>query len=202
MRNSQVHTRPLGGSAPAAPFAILIREEARLAVAPWVSGRRIRLGQSEFEAEKLSLLIVLILVAMYGIMALEYVKTQAVADQNERALALVTTNDVVPIHLAAGPGVPAGTRGTYWGQVGANIAVLDASNLPPTPQGTRYHWWVEHANHWTSIGIARPDATGSARLIAESPELATLPDAVQVTREPDDDSQTPMASGVLIWPAR
>jgi len=36
--------------------------------------------------EKLSLLIVLILVAMYGIMALEYVKTQAVADRNERAL--------------------------------------------------------------------------------------------------------------------
>jgi hypothetical protein len=40
--------------------------------------------------EKLSLLIVLILVAMYGIMALEYAKTQAVADRNERALALAS----------------------------------------------------------------------------------------------------------------
>jgi Anti-sigma-K factor rskA len=148
------------------------------------------------------LLIALILVAMYGIMALEYVKTQAVADRNERALALVTANDVVPIHLAAGPGVPAGTQGTYWARVGANIAVLDVSDLPSTPPGTRYRWWVEHANHWTSIGIARTDATGSARLIAESPDLATPPDALQVTREPDDDSQTPMASGVLIWPAR
>jgi cell division protein FtsL len=36
--------------------------------------------------EKLSLFIVLILVAMYGVMALEYAKRQAVADRNERAL--------------------------------------------------------------------------------------------------------------------
>ena len=36
--------------------------------------------------EKLSLLIVLILVAMYGMLALEYAPTQAVADRNERPL--------------------------------------------------------------------------------------------------------------------
>jgi len=201
MRSSQVHTQPHGASEPAVPFPKVTREVASLGVPRGIKGRRIRLGQNEFELEKLSLLILLILVGMYG-MALEYVKTQAVADRNERALAVVTANDVVPIHLAAGPGVPAGTRGTYWGHVGANIAVLDVSDLSPTPQGTRYRWWVEHANQWTSIGIARPDATGSARLIAESPELATPPDALQVTREPDDGSQTPMASAVLIWPAR
>ena len=95
-----------------------------------------------------------------------------------------------------------GTRGTYWGQVGADIAVLDVSDLQPTPPGTRYRWWVEHANHWTPIGIARPDAAGSARVIAESPELATPPDALQVISEPDDGSLAPTASGVLIWPAR
>jgi hypothetical protein len=203
MRNSQVDTRPLGGSEPAAAFANLTREEARLCAPRWITGRRIRLGQNEVGVEKLSLLIVLILVGMYGIMALDYVETQTVADRNERALALVTANDVVPIHLAAGPGVaPAVTRGTYWGRVGAEMAVLDVSDLQPTPPGTRYRWWIEHANHWTSIGIARPDATGSARLIAEGPELSTPPDALQVTRESDDASQTPMTAGVLTWPAR
>jgi Anti-sigma-K factor rskA len=202
MRNSQFQSAPLGASEPAVPCPKVTREEPRPGVPRWITGRRIRLGENELELEKLSLLILLILVGMYGIMGLAYVKTQAVADRNERALALVTANDLVPIHLAAEPGVPAGARGTYWGQVGANIAVLDVSNLPPTPQGIRYRWWVEHANHWTSIGIASPDATGSARLIAESPELATPPDGLQVTRERDDDAQTPMASGVLIWPAR
>jgi Anti-sigma-K factor rskA len=202
MRNSQVHTRPLGGPEPAAPFSTLTREEERIHAPRRITGRRIRLGQNEVGVEKLSWLIVLVLVAVSGVVALEYVKTQAIADQNERALALVTANDVTPIHLAAGPGVPAGAQGTYWGQVGANIAVLDISDLQPTPLGTRYRWWVEYASHWTSIGIARPDATGSARLIAEGPELATPPDALQVTREPDDGSQTPMVSGVLIWPAR
>jgi hypothetical protein len=202
MRNSQVRTRPLGGPEPAPPFAKLTRDDERLHEPRRITGRRIRLGQDDVSVEKLFLLIVLILVGLYGIMALEYVKTQAVADQNERALALVTANDVVPIHLAAGPGVPAGTRGTYWGQIGADIAVLDVADLQPTPPGTRYRWWVEHASHWTSLGIAKPDATGSARLIAEGPELATPPDAVQVTSEPDDGRQTPMASGVLIWPAR
>jgi Anti-sigma-K factor rskA len=202
MRNSHVHTRSLGGTAPTAPFSTPTREAASVHTPRAITGRRIRLGQNEVGVVKLSLLIMLVLVAACGIVTLEYVKMQAIADRNERALALVTADDVVPIHLAAGPGVPAGARGTYWGQVGANIAVLDISDLQPTPLGTRYRWWVEYASHWTSIGIARPDATGSARLIAEGPELATPPDALQVTREPDDGSQTPMVSGVLIWPAR
>jgi hypothetical protein len=202
MRKLQVHTQPLGGPEPAAPFAKPTREAERLHAPLRIAGRRIRLGQSEVGVEKLSLLIVLIMVAMYGITALNYVKTQAVADQNERALALVTANDVVPIHLAAGPGAPAGTRGTYWGQVGVDISVLDVSDPQPTPPGTRYRWWVEHASHWTSIGVPRPDATGSARLIAEGSELAAPPDAVQVTREPENGRQAPMVSGVLVWPAR
>jgi len=55
------------------------------------------------------------------------------------------------------------------------------------------------------LDVDRHRKTGYHRerpLIAESPELATPPDALQVTSEPDDGGQTPMASGVLIWTAR
>jgi len=160
------------------------------------------LGQSELGFERLSLLIVLILIGMYGIMALECVKTREIADRNERALGLVIARNMVPIHSEAEPGAPAAARGTYWGQVGADMAVLDLSDLSATPNSARYHWWVEHADRWTSIGIATPDATGNARLIVESPELVTPPDALRVTKEPEDGSVTSMASGLLMWPTR
>jgi hypothetical protein len=47
MRSSQAQLWPLGGSEPAAPFVKLTCEESRFAVPPWVTGRRIRLGQNE-----------------------------------------------------------------------------------------------------------------------------------------------------------
>ena len=56
--------------------------------------------------DKLALLIVFILVGMYGILALQYVRTQTVADRNELAVALVTAKDVVPLRLAATSGFP------------------------------------------------------------------------------------------------
>ena len=52
----------------------------------------------------------------------------------------------------------------------------------------------------TSIGIASTDAAGSARLIAESPDLAFAPDALRVSLEPYDTSQVPLGPSVLTWP--
>jgi len=152
--------------------------------------------------DKLALLIVFILVGMYGILALQYVRTQTVADRNELAVALVTAKDVAPLRLAAASGAPSAANGTYWGRVGTDVAVLTLSDLPPAAEGVRYRGWVQHADRWTSIGVASPDAAGSARLIAESPDLAFAPDALRVSLEPYDASTVPMGRSVLTWPDR
>jgi hypothetical protein len=58
---------------------------------------------------------------------------------------------------------------------------------------------VRHAATWTSLGTIQTDAAGSARLIAEAPVLATLPDAVMVTIEPSAGSATPGGRVVVVW---
>ncbi len=180
-------------------FPQLTRQEAGYAPR-WITERRIRIGQDEVSLDRLALLIVFILVGMYGIMALQYVRTQTVADRNELAVALVTAKDVAPLRLAAAAGAPSAANGTYWGRAGTDVAVLTLSDLPPAPEGVRYRGWVQHADRWTSIGVASPDAAGSARLIADNPDLAFAPDALRVSLEPYDASQVPLGPSVLTWP--
>jgi hypothetical protein len=103
------------------------------------------------------------------------------------------------VGLAAISGFPSAANGTYWGRVGTDVAVLTLSDLPPAPEGVRYRGWVHHADRWTSIGVATLDAAGSARLIAESPDLAFAPDALRVSLEPTDGSPVPMGPSMLIW---
>ena len=62
-----------------------------------------------------------------------------------------------------------------------------------------YQAWVRHGAVWTSLGTALPDSDGSARLIAETPALATLPDAVEVTLEPRMGNATPSGPVVVAW---
>jgi len=200
----QVQPRPTPHPEPVAQalFPQLTRREAGLQAPRWITERRIRIGQDEVSLDKLAMLIVFILVGMYGILALQYVRTQTVADRNELAVALVTAKDVAPLRLAAASGVPSAANGTYWGRIGTDVAVLTLSDLPPAPEGVRYRGWVQHAERWTSIGVASPDAAGSARLIAENPDLAFAPDALRVSLEPYDVSQAPLGPSVLTWPNR
>ena len=204
LRQAQPQRQALPRRKPEGPalFPQLTRQEAGLQAPRWITERRIRIGQDEVSLDKLALLTVFILVSMYGILALQYVKTQAVADRNELAVALVTAQDVAPLRLAAVSGVPSAPNGTYWGRVGTDVAVLTFSDLPPAPEGVRYRGWVQHADRWTSIGIVNSDAAGSARLIAENPNLAFAPDAVRVSLEPYDTSQVPLGPSVLTWPDR
>ena len=76
--------------------------------------RTVWIGGAEFEPGKLSLLVVLILVGMYGLMALAYVRTQSLADREDRALNVLTAPDVSPKYLVSHGGFAAGAQGTYW----------------------------------------------------------------------------------------
>src|SRR4051794_38491459 len=109
---------------------------------------------------------------------------QAERNRLDRALSLVTVSDLEPIRLTAADGVPAGTHGVYRGRPGNNVAVFTFTALPPLPAGQAYQLWVRHEDRWDSLGPVHPDANGSARLIAETPIMATPPSAIEVTVEP------------------
>jgi len=182
LRQAQPQRQALLKRQPEGPalFQQLTRQEAGLQAPRWITERHIRIGEDEVSLDKLALL----------------------ADRNELAVALVTAHDVAPLRLASTSGFPSAANGTYWGRVGTDVAVLTLSDLPPAPEGVRYRGWVRHADRWTSIGVASPDAAGSARLIAESPDLAFAPDALRVSLEPDDAGQVPLGPSVLTWPDR
>ena len=120
--------------------------------------------------------------------------------RDDRALGMLTSSESVNLRLApTGPGVPAATHARYRGQPGSETAVVTLSSFPPLAAGETYQVWVRHGDRWTSLGTVRPDAAGSARLIAENPALMTLPETVAVTVEPAAGSGTPGERVVVAW---
>ncbi len=119
-----------------------------------------------------------------------------------RALDQVTTSELGPLRLTpATADVPSGAHANYRGRAGTNLAVLSVEALPSAPAGRTYQAWVRHGALWTSLGefTMRPD--GTARLIAESSDLASPPDQVEITLEPGGGAQAPGGPVVLSWPA-
>src|SRR5581483_9933972 len=151
---------------------------------------RIRDGLQKLRG-KLAPLSAVLTVVILALLGVRYRAERLALQRDERALALVTASDAGNIRLAPAPGIPADTHARYRGRAGATVAVLTLSNFPPAPTGQTYQAWVLYQGVWTSLGTAQPDATGSARLIAEGPMLAVLPEAIEVTLEPTGGSATP-----------
>jgi RNA polymerase sigma-70 factor (ECF subfamily) len=115
-----------------------------------------------------------------AIVGFQYVQTRIVFDRDERAIALVTTSDLVPLRLVpTSSSVPAAAHANYRGRDGNTVAVLSVEALPP---GT-YQARVRHADRWTTLGTFDVGKDGNARLIAENSALSISPDAVEVTLE-------------------
>jgi RNA polymerase sigma-70 factor (ECF subfamily) len=130
-----------------------------------------------------------------------YLQSQQAYERDERALRLVTTSELIPLRLLpASADVPAGAHANYRGRAGNNLAVLTTEALPGLPAGRTYQAWVRHADRWTSLGTFEPNADGTAFVITENAELATPPEAVEITVEAAGGSQAPSGPVVLAWP--
>jgi RNA polymerase sigma factor (sigma-70 family) len=140
----------------------------------------------------------LVAICLLAAVGIGYRSEHATLARYDRALSLVTASDSVNLRLGPAPGTADATHARYRGRPGAGIAVVTFSAFPPAPAGQIYQAWARHGATWTSLGTASPDA-GGARLIAESPALAALPDALEVTLEPRTGSATPSGPVVVAW---
>jgi len=163
---------------------------------------RIRAGMMKLREQLTPLLASLLLLAVAGLATLlhHHGADRSAIALDERALDLVTASDVKPIRLEAAPGVPAEAHANYRSRPGTPLAVLSLSKLPPAPSGQTYQAWLRHEATWISLGTAIPDADGRARIVAQRPELAATPDALQVTLEPEAGSRVPAGPLVIAWP--
>jgi RNA polymerase sigma-70 factor (ECF subfamily) len=141
------------------------------------------------------------LVALLAFLGLRQRAQRLAFERDERALTLVTASDTSDLRLGAVAGVASETHARYRGRPGAPIAVVTLSHFAPAPSGRTYQAWARTAAGWRSLGTAEPDATGAARLIAETPDVAVMPDAVEITLEPAGGSPAPSGSVIVRWPA-
>ncbi len=161
---------------------------------------RIRAGLQKLRGKLAQQMAAAALVGFLAFLGIRYHTEWAALQRDERALTLVTASDTENLRLAPAPGMPPETHARYRGRTGVEIAVMTFSHFPPAPAGQTYQAWALHQGTWTSLGTAEPDASGSARLIAEDRALVVLPDAVQVTLEPSGGTQAPSGPVVVAWP--
>jgi len=136
---------------------------------------------------------------LLGALGVRYWSEHATLARYDRALSMMTASDSVNLRLGPVPGTAEETHARYRSRPGADIAVVTLSQFPPAPAGEAYQVWVRHGAAWTSLGTVEPDAGGSARLIAENPALAALPDGLEVTLEPRSGSATPGGRVIVAW---
>jgi RNA polymerase sigma-70 factor (ECF subfamily) len=160
---------------------------------------RIRSGLRKLRAPLASLVALLVL-AFAGSVATWALRERARAALDERAIELVTSSEVTPLRLEPAGEVTSDVHATYRARPGTALAVLTLSHFEPAPEGNSYQAWVRHGAVYTSLGLARPDASGHARLIAEGAALALAPDALLVTVEPEAGSAAPTGRAVVAWP--
>jgi len=159
---------------------------------------RIRAGLQKLRSTLGPQWAALVAICLLAALGIRYRSEHATLSRYDRALSLVTASDSVNLRLGPVPGTAEATHARYRGRPGAGIAVVTFSEFPPPPAGQIYQAWARHGATWTSLGTVLPDA-GSARLIAESPALAALPDALEVTLEPRGGSAAPSGPVVVAW---
>jgi RNA polymerase sigma-70 factor, ECF subfamily len=148
----------------------------------------------------------LILAGLLTLAGLREHANEAAQRRLGRALGLVTNSEVVPRRLGPAPGINPDSHGNYRGRPGVDLAVLTMSHLAPPSRGYEYRAWASHGGRWTLLGRVQLDNDGRSLLIAEGPDLVTLPDQLQVTLEPvanrADAGSTPAGPPVIRWPAQ
>jgi RNA polymerase sigma factor (sigma-70 family) len=164
---------------------------------------RIRSGLQRLRRELAPGLVVLALVLSGAVATLVHRQREEAArfTVDERALDLVTSSEVTPLRLEGTPAAPAGAHATYRARPGGDLAVLTLSHFPAAPSGRTYQAWIRHRGAWMPLGTARPDASGHARLIVQSAEVAVAPEALQVTLEPEGGSSAPTGPPLAAWAA-
>src|SRR5262245_41068853 len=161
---------------------------------------RIRAGLRTLRLRLAPLIAALAGIAILGAVALRFFSGRADLARDERALTMLTSSDSEALRLTA-PGTPdSRIHGVYRHRPGSPIAVFTLSNFPAAPSGRVYRAWARYGATWVALADARPDASGHARAIAEHPALASRPDRLVVTLEPEAAVPAPTGPIRIAWP--
>lgn len=160
---------------------------------------RVRAGLAALRGKLAPLVATIAFMAVLTGVAIEVRTRRRAFETDERAVAMLTSSDSQALRLTAAAGVRPETHGVYRFRPGATTVIITYSKFAPAPSGRAYQAWALLGGRWTSLGLARPDAAGKARLIAEGPAFATRPAGLKVTVEPKTGSSSPTGPVVIAW---
>jgi anti-sigma-K factor RskA len=119
------------------------------------------------------------------------------ADTSASMLAVVLAPDAARVELAGQTAAPSASARAYWSR--ARGLVIHASNLPPLPPGRTYQLWVLTAQPAPiSAGLLRPDTSGGASAVFNTPPDIPTPTAMAVTLEPEGGVPSPTGDKYLV----
>jgi RNA polymerase sigma-70 factor (ECF subfamily) len=162
---------------------------------------RVRSGLAQMRAKlaPLAAALLLLLVAV-GLTARLAARREQLA-RDERALTMLTSSDAVSIRLAAASGQDPAAHATYRFRPGSPIAVVTYSKFPAAAPGEVDRAWASFDGRWVLLGEAVPDASGHARLLAESQPLAQSPERLVVAAERGGAGAGPGGVPIASWSA-
>ena len=121
-----------------------------------------------------------------------------VAADAEARVTVLAAPDLNRIDLAGQPAAPQASGRGYWSR--SRGLMFTATSLPALPPGRTYQLWVLTAQTPPiSIGwLVRPDASGRAAAIFETPADLPTPTAMALTIEPDGGVPAPTGAMYLV----
>jgi RNA polymerase sigma-70 factor (ECF subfamily) len=136
---------------------------------------RIRDGMLRLRALLMPIAASLVLVAALGAGILRWLEQEHQVRQSERAVVLLTSSTVTAIRVESINGTD--THAMYRFEPGTNLAVLSISHAEPGPYQAR----AQFGERWVPIGTVVAGDDGRGVAIAEGPDFATAPDAIEVS---------------------
>jgi RNA polymerase sigma factor (sigma-70 family) len=161
---------------------------------------RIRTGIRNLRTMLAPVAAALVLLLGLGTLAVRDLMQRMAFERDERALTLLTSSELVDRRLTpAASGLPAEAHGHYRARDGVSTVVLSVTSLSAAPAGQVYAGWALIGDRWLPLGTVAPDANGTGRVIAESPDLARPPDLVEITLQSTPGGESPSGRPILAW---
>jgi anti-sigma-K factor RskA len=126
----------------------------------------------------------------------EIADARTAAGEAQSIVAVLTSLDLVRVDLAGQPPAVQAFARAFWSR--SRGLVFNAARLPPAPAGKTYQLWVVTASAPLSVGLLRPDVSGSVTTVVNTPPDIEQPVAMAVTVEPEGGVPAPTGEKYLI----
>lgn len=119
-----------------------------------------------------------------------------VTTEAQGQIVVLAAPDVARVDLIGQSAAPSAMARAFWSR--SRGLVFTATDLPALPAGRTYQLWVVTARAPISAGLVRPDATGRASMIFETPPDIPPPVAMALTLEPEGGVPAPTGARYLV----